>query len=216
MEFVNVDSIACKLKADSFYLCFHYFYDEYRHDETYSSMKPCTERHTAQKAEVFKKLLKNKEEILGWAPPDVTYKRKNDMNNFFLAAKYYENELIHTVKADEIENSDKEFFIDFRGPNKDKGKIIVKAKDFTKYKQSIKERGALEDSPDKPTIIQFFIDTTSRFRFYRTFAKTIKYLTELKHNPESEYEVIENTRHHAFAGWTNPNQIGFAYGVSWN
>jgi Protein of unknown function (DUF229) len=105
-------------------------------------------------------------------------------------------------------------FVDFRGEYGEKGKLIVKAKDFTKYDGKIQQR-LKNESLDKPTIIQIFMDTTSRFQFYRMFKKTIRYLTELKHNPQTEYEVIENLRHHNLGDFTDPNQLGFAYGIGW-
>ena len=63
-------------------------------------------------------------------------------------------------------------------------------------------------------MIRLFLDTTSKFRFYRKFKKTMRYLTNLKHDPHTQYMVIENTKQHNVAGWTNPNQIAYTHGVS--
>lgn len=136
------------------------------------------------------------------------------MNSFTLSAKYYQKNLTKKVDASDIQNSDKEMFIDFRGEHRDKGKLIVQAKDFSKTKAEIASR-LKEESVNRPSIIKIFIDTTSRFRFYRKFKKTIKFLTELKHNPESRHMVLENLKHHNVGGNTDPNQLAFVYGVSY-
>lgn len=136
------------------------------------------------------------------------------MNAYLKTALYYQNELIKRVDPREIEESDKEMFIDFRGKFKDKGKLIVRAKDFTKTNPVIASR-VKDETVDRPSVIKIFLDTTSRFRFYRKFKKTIKFLTNLKYNRDSSHTVIENLKHHNLGGFTDPNQLAYTYGVSY-
>ena len=63
-------------------------------------------------------------------------------------------------------------------------------------------------------MINIFLDTTSRYRFYRLFPRTIKFLTNLKHDPYSLHKVVENERIHSVLGMTEPNVIGHTHGVS--
>ena len=119
------------------------------------------------------------------------------------------------VDPSEIEKSSKEFFIDFRGENSEMGKMIIKPKNFAEHDPEIKER--LENKNDnlnRPSVVNLFLDTTSKYRFYRKFKKTIKFLTDLKHDPESAHKVVENERFHSVAGFTDPNQLGHTHGVS--
>jgi hypothetical protein len=105
--------------------------------------------------------------------------------------------------------------VDFRGDHKNLGKAVIKAKDFTKFDPEIQQRlEYVSESAEHPSVLRLFLDTTSRFRFYRKFKRTIRFLTNLKHDPESEYIVEENLKQHNVAGFTAPNQIAYTHGVS--
>jgi hypothetical protein len=215
---INIPEVSCKLRAHRIYFCWNYFLDEYTHDEIWKRQTPCKKRHNADRAAVFKDLIPDpKTQVLGWNRPDTGPANYDVLNVVKKVVPYFGEELAVPTSPDDIENSPKEFFIDFRGKNSEKGIPIVKAKDFRKYDPEIKERlEGKEESLEHPSIIRIFYDTTSRFRFYRKFKKTIKFLTNLKHHPDSTYEVNEMLKFHTHAGFTDPNQVAYDYGISYD
>jgi hypothetical protein len=62
------------------------------------------------------------------------------MNDKDKIAGYVGHQLAKPIKASKMTSNSQEFFIDFRGENSEMGKVVVKAKDLTKFDSDIKER----------------------------------------------------------------------------
>jgi hypothetical protein len=214
---INLPEVKCKLRSFKFKHCWNYYINEYAHKEVWDSQLTCKERHNAKRAHYFKNLIpKPKTQVLSWKRPDATEKNWVNINAVNLLRRYF-NGLIEPADPKEIEEGPKEFFIDYRGKNSVLGKALIEPKDFTKYDPKIAARMKdKEESVDHPSVIRIFFDTTSKHRFYRKYKKSIKFLTNLKHNPKGTYEVIESLKFHTHAGFTEPNQIAYSYGVSWD
>jgi hypothetical protein len=215
-EFIDLEQVKCKLRSSSFSMCWDYYFSENVHKEIWETQTTCKARHNADLASVFKDRIPDpKTQVLGWRKPDNSPKNFPTLNVVRKVVPYFAKELAEPTDPIEIKDSPKEFFIDFRGKNAKKGKPIVQAKDFRKFDPEIKKRmEGKDESYDHPSVLRIFYDTTSRFRFYRKFPKTIKFLTNLKNNPDSTHEVVESLKFHNHAGFTNPNQIAYNYGIS--
>ena len=93
--------------------------------------------------------------------------------------------------------------------------MIIKPKNFALYYLEIKKR--IQDkfeNYDHPSVINIFLDTTLKYRFYRLLPKTIKVLTILKNDANSLHKVVESERFHSVLDWTEANFMGHSHGVS--
>ena len=108
-----------------------------------------------------------------------------------------------------------EIFLDFRGKeNKEIGKLEIKVKDRRKEYPDMTER--LKDvdvSKGKLNVLNLFVDTVSRGRFFRVYPKTIEYLTDLKNRDNSPIRLADFSKFHSIEGHTFPNLIASTYGI---
>jgi hypothetical protein len=209
----NIDAVDCKLKSDQYTYCWNYYFNEFEHWAVYSSQTECSKTNTAERASYFKDQIDDpKTKVLSYENADPGPSRVESREAYERLKEYYNDELVTSVDPSEIENSEKELFFDFRDKT-GVGKSIIKPKDFTLHYPAIASR-LKDESAEHPSVIRIFLDTTSKYRFYRKFPKSVKFLTSLKHNPSSSHRVVENIKQHNGAGFTNPNQIAFTTGVS--
>jgi hypothetical protein len=215
-KYLNLEGVKCKINSMDQDRCYGYFFSEYEHWSVYEHQVSCAKQHTAKLANYFKKMLNNPEEqVVSWKNPEHSENTYQMIGAYKPMESFYLKDIMTVVDANEIQNGDKELFIDFRGENSELGKVIPVARDRSKFDPKIKTR-LKEESPDKPSVLRIFMDTTSKYRFYRKFKKTIKFLTNLKNNPSSNHRVVENTKHHNVAGFTDPNQLAFTHGISFS
>lgn len=119
------------------------------------------------------------------------------------------NDGIESISPREMENGEKEVFIDFReNPN---GELLLKLKDLTKRDEKV--RSEVKKLDDKNlNILRIFIDTISRSNFHRKYKETIKFLKKYHYLNKGEKRVYEFFRFHAIRGWTFPNLFASTYG----
>ena len=109
-----------------------------------------------------------------------------------------------------MENGPEEVFVDFRG-NK-YGQLKIKLKNMAQYRPS--KYKLLQKVSDKHmNVLNIFVDTISKERFYRKFPYTAQFLIDLKNDPKSKGEVYEFHRFHSIGGITQLNLIGSEYGM---
>lgn len=138
-EISNPSELKCKINTNETGVCWNYYFHEYQHDIVYGTQQSCKVNQTPELAKVFKNKLQNpKTKVLGWENLNNKKEFKNIRQVIFPLYDYMNSNLIKIVDPSEIENSSKEFFIDFRGENSQLGKMIIKPKNFALYDPEIK------------------------------------------------------------------------------
>jgi hypothetical protein len=214
-KYTNPHKVSCKIDADSYYFCLNYYLNGYEHWSVYGGQKSCANTQSKHKSKIFKKQLEDPEtEVLGWARSDNNKQNPNALNAYFTTMEYFNSVLAQPMNPAEMDTNESEFFIDFRGKKNSKyGKAVVKVKDYEELNPDSKWE-VKQESAKQPSILKLYMDTTSKYRFYRKFKRTIRFLTNLKHDPDSLFQVVENTKQHNVAGFTVPNQLAYTRGVS--
>lgn len=122
---------------------------------------------------------------------------------------------IHGVTEKEMIEGTEEIFLDFRGEeNKEVGKLEIKVKDRRKQYPAL--AGKLKDvdaKKSKYNVLNLFVDTVSRGRFYRRFPQTIQFLTNLKNKKNSPARVYDFFKFHSIRGYTFANLLASTYGL---
>jgi len=104
-------------------------------------------------------------------------------------------------------NVKEEAFLDLREKGNEKMHIKLKS-----IKNTPAGKKLLPHDKDHVNILQIFIDTVSRNRFYRLYKKTIPFLQKYHHSKKKNKRLYEFFRHHSNRGYTNPNLMGVTYG----
>ena len=103
------------------------------------------------------------------------------------------------VPAEAIEDSDDEIFVDLRKSRY--GVPVIRLKSLERTNQErFKQIQPVDD--EHLNVLNLFIDTISKERFYRRFRYTAQFLHDLKHDPENEIEMYEFHKFHTVGGTT--------------
>lgn len=117
---------------------------------------------------------------------------------------------------EEIEEGDREVFLDFR--KSFDGEIKIKVKNLIERNETVKSRVKKWDK-DNLNILNIFIDTVSRNNFHRKYKKTKEFLEKYNYLNKKEKRVYEFFRLHSIRGYTFPNLFASTYGIRndyWN
>ena len=91
---------------------------------------------------------------------------------------------------------------------------MIKVKDRRKEYPELKEQlKPVEPAKGKYNVLNLFVDTISRGRFYRRFPQMIQFLTNLKNKKGSSARVNEFTKFHSLRGYSFANMLGSHYGL---
>jgi hypothetical protein len=115
-----------------------------------------------------------------------------------------------SVPRQDIENSKTELFLDFK--NDPMGEAIVNVKSRFKDNPEL-EKQILDTDEDHPNIVNIFVDTASRDRFWRKYKRLTQFFTNMKNDKNIKAEVYEHKMLTSMGGWTKPNMIGQFYGA---
>lgn len=118
--------------------------------------------------------------------------------------------LLNTMKSstqDEIDNGEREVFIDFR--KKEEGELTVKLKDV---RTKGKGQNLLPPDPRHLNILRVFMDTVSRQRFFRTMPETVRLLKEYHFTQNKKQRLYEFFRFHSMEAMTYSNLLSSEYG----
>jgi hypothetical protein len=142
-----------------------------------------------------------------------TYYEKNQQYEFQKKIM----ELREEASEDDIEDGDREVFIDFR--NDFMGKFITKVRNLKEKDPKIKERVKPWDK-DHLNFIVIFVDTVSRNNFHRKYRHTKAFLQKYNYRLKKNLRLYEYFRMHSIRGYTFPNLFASTYGmpyeVSWS
>ena len=114
--------------------------------------------------------------------------------------------------AAELETSDREFFIDFRG---ERPKEVIVVRDLIKNSPELQKRVKDVDI-DHLNILEIFIDTVSRPNWHRKYDKTNEFLRKYQYLKKQNKRVYEYFRMHSIRGYTFPNLFASTYGVAYS
>lgn len=105
--------------------------------------------------------------------------------------------------------------MDFRGEDKKFGRLKIKVKDRrAQYPDLSKKLKDINIEDSKYNVLNVFVDTISRGRFYRRFPQMIQFLTNLKNKKNSPARVNEFIQFHSLRGYTFANLISSTYGLN--
>jgi len=119
-----------------------------------------------------------------------------------------EKTLTGVKQATDIDQDDREVFIDFNTEKSGELKYKLKPLNSTR----MEEIGPEGDH--HKSILRIFIDTTSRNRFYRRFPKTREFLKNYIPSEDKSKAIYEFFRLHSIKGFTAPNLIASVYGYN--
>jgi hypothetical protein len=121
---------------------------------------------------------------------------------------------VHGVTEREMNEGTEEIFLDFRGENEELGKLLIKVKDRRKeYPELKKKLLKVDPATGKYNVLNLFVDTISRGRFFRRFPQTIQFLTNLKNKEGSSARVNEFNKFHSLRGFSFANMLASHFGL---
>lgn len=115
-----------------------------------------------------------------------------------------------SVTEEEMENGDKEVFIDFR--KNYNGEILIKVKNLLDRNETVRNRVKKSDKQHL-NILNIFIDTLSRNNFHRKYKNTREFLKKYHYSQKKSKRVYEYFRLHSIRGYTFPNLFASTYGI---
>jgi hypothetical protein len=115
------------------------------------------------------------------------------------------------AKEEDIENGDREFFLDFRKPEVD---YHIRVRNIIKKDPNLQKR-VLKVDKDHLNIMEIFIDTVSRANWHRKYHKTNEFLRQYHYLEKKNKRVYEFFRMHSIRGYTFPNLFASTYGVEY-
>ena len=71
----------------------------------------------------------------------------------------------------------------------------------------------VDASKGKPNVLNLFVDTISRGRFFRVFPKTIEFLANMKNKKNAPSKVSDYSKFHSILGYTMANLVPSTYGI---
>lgn len=129
---------------------------------------------------------------------------------------YIQEQVLANVRAvtdKELESSPNDISVDFKDPKNPKMTITVK--DRRIQHPQIEPRIKDLDS-NHLNILNIFVDTVSRGRFYRKYPKLAKFLVETKYDSKKANRVFEFTKMNSLYGHTFPNLLASEYGLEFD
>ena len=114
--------------------------------------------------------------------------------------------------AEELKNSDREFFIDFRDQEPT---AHIEVRNLITNNPDLRRRVKKVDK-DHLNILEIFIDTVGRANFHRKYHSTKELLKKYHYLNKGNKRVYEFFRLHSIRGYTFPNLFASAYGVEYN
>jgi hypothetical protein len=120
----------------------------------------------------------------------------------------------HAIPRETIDSVEEEVFLDFSESKHGISKVVVKnmIDRDPKLKDRVKD---LDLDNMRYNVLNIFIDTVSRLRFFRKYPKTANFLANIKNDPEFPSRVYEHKMFTSIQGYTIPNIAASVYGADY-